>query len=377
MSEMIQSVLISGKLDDARLCRALGELADLGALPTEICKLVIVIDSNGGGVTALHSFVESISDDPRTRAAVEKADVKIYNAQSAAVLVALTFGSHREMVRGSELGIHLPNIFLSIGDVDRDNRISPSLLGDCRTTIEMVEALIDRYGLHDRKSEIYTSGWLRVTAQECLRRGLVHGLFSTGRDDSSEERSGEASSPTSQSTQTILISGRLTQELLDRALWELKGTAATPRPQNVVFLVDSPGGSATAVVSFLESVKQDEVLREIAERAGVKIYDAGYAAALLAFSLGNRHELYRRAKVAFHLGEVEIQMGDPAHIDTDGRVSAAIIERWHKYHSMVVEVAKRLELFRDPSLNAELLAGGVAAVAPEQLLRCGAVSRLF
>lgn len=377
MGEIIQNVLITGDLDDARLCRAKGELADVCALPAEICRPTIVIDSNGGSVAALHNFLESISQDPRTRAALERAKVKIYNAQSAAAVIALTFGSKREMACGSVLGFHMPSISLLIGEVDRDNRVSPSVFEPSLKTAQMVERLVERYGLHDRKAELYCSGWLRVTAQECLSRGLVDRLYSTGPSESPNGKCGPEEAPGSQAIGTLLISGLLTEELLDRVLWELRDLVAESRTQDIVFLIDSPGGSSAAVVSFLEMVKQNKTLHSIVERANVKIYEAHSAAALLAFSLGSRRELYRNSKVGFHLGAARIQLGNPDHVDLEGRVSPEIMENWQKYQSMVVDVFKRLELIRDPRLNAELFAGGHAEAAPEQLLRCGAVSRLF
>jgi hypothetical protein len=176
---MIQSVLISGELDEARLARALGELADLGSAPVSARNPVIVIDSDGGYVSALGGFLECVFADQRTRSLVERARVKIYNAQSAAAIIALSFGGYREMAAGTSLGFHLPLLTLNIGDADRDDRIAPRILESSQESELCLEQLMDRYGLNEPmlKSELYRSGWLRLTADECLRRGFVQALF--------------------------------------------------------------------------------------------------------------------------------------------------------------------------------------------------------
>ena len=119
---MIQSVLISGELNDARLARALGELADLSSASKPARQPVIVIDSNGGDIRALHDFLDCIFEDQLTRAVVESAAVKIYNAQSAAAVIALSFGCRREMSASTCIGFHLPLLTLNIGVVSRNRR---------------------------------------------------------------------------------------------------------------------------------------------------------------------------------------------------------------------------------------------------------------
>ena len=179
MNHMIQSVLITGKLDDARLARALGELADLSSLPASVWKPVIVVDSDGGDSNAQSAFLECIFADQQTRALVEGARVKIYNAQSAAAIIALSFGGHREMAAGTSIGFHLPLLTLDYWNTDRDDRVANSVFEDCRRHELSLGQLMDRYGLNEPtlKSELYSSGWLLLTAEECLRRGLVQALF--------------------------------------------------------------------------------------------------------------------------------------------------------------------------------------------------------
>jgi hypothetical protein len=48
MVEPIQAVLISGEIDEARMYRALGELADISAARSPSQSPVVVVDSDGG-----------------------------------------------------------------------------------------------------------------------------------------------------------------------------------------------------------------------------------------------------------------------------------------------------------------------------------------
>lgn len=378
MSEIIQSVLISGELDNSRLARALGELAEFGTIPAEVCKPVLVIDSDGGDSSALHGFIECILEDQRTRAAAEGSDVKIYNAQSAAAVIALSLGCRREMAAGTLIGLHLPLVALNIGDVEDDDRITPRILEGCRKTEQVLERLINRHGLGERKSGFYSSGWLRVTAEDCLSKGLVNALFHMGPREcvfqgaeSTERRSDSGG------IRTVLISGLLTQELLGRVQWELRELSVRSPDQDVVLIINSPGGALFPILAFLNTVMQEEGLHRVVERASVKIYEAHSAAALLAFSLGCRHELARDAKVGFHLGKIWVQVGDPSQLDSIGRVSSEIMEGWRQYQLMVSRLMERLGLDRDPKLQAEFWASGRVELTAADCLRRGIVSRLF
>ena len=45
----------------------------------------------------------------------------------------------------------------------------------------------------------------------------------------------------------------------------------------------------------------------------------------MAFALGSRRELSANAKIGFHLGETNVQVGNPDHFDQDGRLAAWIV----------------------------------------------------
>jgi len=177
---MIRSILISGYLDDARLARVLGEILDIGAAAEPSGKLVVVFESEGGSLPALLAFMECILEDAPTRALIEGADVKIYEAYSAAAHLAFWMGGRREMAAGTKIGFHLPLLRLQFWDVDQDGqRVDAQLVKRGREAETLLAGLMQRHGLSEPelKTELYSSGWLYLTAEECFMRGLVHELF--------------------------------------------------------------------------------------------------------------------------------------------------------------------------------------------------------
>jgi hypothetical protein len=377
MVEPIQAVLISGEIDEARMYRALGELADISAARSPSQSPVVVVDSDGGSAEKTYAFLEHIFEDATARSAAEQADVKIYNAQSGAAIVALSIGQRRVMAAGTYLGFHLPVMTVRWDEVGGDGRMCRAETG--ARYVERTLALMNRYGLDspEQRSQILSTGWLRLSADECRKRGLVGALFQlssgeAGRTEGSgqvTDASGNGISP----IRTVLISGLLSREVLDRILLEMRDLAASS-DEEVIFLVDSSEGEMFAIDSFLESVQQESGLRRIAERASVKIYKAQAGPALLAFSLGCRHELARDTKVAFTLGNLTIQSGNPDHVDSDWRISSQLMTPWLKHQRMVYELVDRRGL---SDLTTMLLAAGWIGLSSEECLKRGLVARLF
>jgi ATP-dependent protease ClpP protease subunit len=177
---MIRSLLISGYLDDARLARVLGEILDIGAAAEPDRKLVVVFESEGGSLPALLAFMECVLEDAPTRALVESADVKIYQAFSAAALLAFWMGGRREMAAGTRVGFHLPLLTLKSWQVDREGRrIAANIVEQCRRYEMLLTDLMTRLELDEPKlnAELYSSGWLYVSAEDALGRGLVQEIF--------------------------------------------------------------------------------------------------------------------------------------------------------------------------------------------------------
>lgn len=378
---MIHSVLVSGDLDDERLYRILGELAGLAMAATPDPELVLVIESNGGSCLSLRSFLECVNADDRTRKALARGGVKIYNAQSAAAVIALSFGRHREMVAGSQIGLHLPLLPVDLIDVDKDNRLVGIPFENCRKTVEVVEEVMERFGLDEPKpqSEIHESGWLRLPALECLKRGVVHRIF--GGDGPAVDSGDGAERPAHSETvgRTILISGTLTEQRLGLVLRELLAVAAQESTVDgeVVLVFESNAGELFSTLAFMDEVAQNESLRHLVERARVKIYEACPPAALLAFSWGRSRELAVDAKIQFSLGQLTLQMGNPNQLAADGLLSAQLCKDWRRYRSTVEQLMDRLGLTHDPKLSAKLYACGRLTLTAEDCLKRGIVSRLF
>ena len=128
----------------------------------------------------LFQDIECVLLEERTRALVEQAEVKIYEAHSAAALLAFALGSWREIAAGTNIGFHLGEVTLPFWKIDRDDRrITEKILKNHRDGETLLRQLMERYGLNEPKlyTELYRSGWLYLTADECLRRGLVQGVF--------------------------------------------------------------------------------------------------------------------------------------------------------------------------------------------------------
>jgi ATP-dependent protease ClpP protease subunit len=375
MAEPIQSVLLSGEINEPRMYRALGELADISAARSPSQQPVVVVDSDGGSVEKTYAFLEHLFDDAATRSVVEQSDVKIYNAQSGAAIIALSIGQRRFMSAGTHLGFHLPLVTLrwdQVGDDGRMWRAEPLV----RSGAERTLTLMSRYGVDgpEQRSQIMSTGWLRLSSDECKKRGLVEGLFriadeATVTDGSHRVPDVSAVLP----IRTVLISGFLSREVLTRVLIEMRDLAALS-DEEVIFLLDSCDGNMFAIDTFLESLQQESSLRRIAERASVKIYNAQEGAALVAFSMGRRHELARDAKVTFTLGNLVVQVGNPDHVDSDWRISSQRMSAWFKHRGMVYELLTERGL---SDLTDTLCAAGRIELPAEECLRRGLVGRLF
>src|SRR5688500_9732305 len=107
MTEPINAVLISGEIDRERMYRAIGEIADI-AVEEPSRKPVVVVESDGGNAGSMYGFRDCILEDNPTQRSFEQAEVQIYNAQSAAAVIALSIGRRRTIAAGTQLGIHLP-----------------------------------------------------------------------------------------------------------------------------------------------------------------------------------------------------------------------------------------------------------------------------
>jgi ATP-dependent protease ClpP protease subunit len=370
---MIRSLLISRFLNDARLARVLAEILDIGAGAGPDEKLVVVVDSEGGSLPALLAFIDCVLGDLPTKALIEKAEVKIYEAYSAAALLAFWIGTRREMAAGTRVGFHLPMLTLRFWQVDREcRRIDPNIVEQCRQYEDLLAGLMKRYGLIEPElhGELYNSGWLYLSADECFHRGLVQSLF-------------PAPPATTAATQgdcagrTILVSGPITKERLDRLFDELS-RAADNSDCDPILIIDSTGGNSAATLRFLDKLRGDTRLRQMADRVKVKIYEAQSAATLLAFAFGSTRELWKEGKVGFHVGERIVQVGNPDHYGDDGCLTPQFVGRWQECRDAVYKLLRDLGLDADTNLWATFYAREESLeLSAQECLSTGIVSRLF
>jgi hypothetical protein len=178
---------------------------------------------------------------------------------------------------------------------------------------------------------------------------------------------------------TILISGLLTKERLDRVFEELRRVAAdTAATDDLVVVVNSTAGNFAATLAFIENVLGDEWIRCLAERASVKVYEARSVATLFAFAFGPTRELSADGKIGFDLGERIVQVGNPDHYDQDGCLTPQFVERWQAYKDAVLKLLRRLGLQADRDLDTRFWAQeGRLDLSAQECLRRGLVSRVF
>ena len=119
--------------------------------------------------------------DHHLRRVVERAQVKIYEAHSAAALLAFSSGRMHELSRQAKVGFHLGKITVQVDNLEHfelDGRVSPQIMDGWRKYESMVWNLAKRLGFDAKlNTERFASGRVELTAEECLRRGFVERLF--------------------------------------------------------------------------------------------------------------------------------------------------------------------------------------------------------
>jgi ATP-dependent protease ClpP protease subunit len=174
---MLNTVLLSGHLTEEKLKQAVREIQEREP-PRQFS---LIIDSTGGDMKPTLDFVEFLwaSGGPKGKLI---AGVKIYNAESAAAFIALSVPTYREMRRGTGLGIHRGAVVLEASEFDLEGgKVSNTETIDrFKKHDAYLKKILDQCGLStDSKSmaELYGSNWLRLSAKECLERGIVTRLF--------------------------------------------------------------------------------------------------------------------------------------------------------------------------------------------------------
>lgn len=174
--KVINAVLLQGFLSKERLEQAFGEIQEMCQKKYDI---VLVVASNGGDTLAAVSFVERIKLDSD----VQTIEVKIYEASSTAAFIVLALrgcSTKIEMNKNAVFGIHRGEIRLSPSQISLEDVIDKGLADSFRTyDAALVDVLQTTELYKDEKlmAELYATDWLRIPAEECLRRGIVQRLF--------------------------------------------------------------------------------------------------------------------------------------------------------------------------------------------------------
>ena len=181
---MIRTILISGLLTKERLDRVFEELRHVAADTSGTDNLVVVVNSTAGSSVAALRFIENVLDDERMRCLAERAEVKIYEAQSVATLIAFAFGTTRELSTEGKICFDLGERIVQVGNpdhYDQDGCLTPQFVERGQAYIDSVLKLLRRLGL-DADPDLEMRFWaaegrLDLSAQECLRRGIVSRVF--------------------------------------------------------------------------------------------------------------------------------------------------------------------------------------------------------
>lgn len=131
----------------------------------------IVISSDGGNAVSAVDFVCRLNGLPL------KYEVKIYEASSAAAYIALAIGSELEMSKSATLSIHRGGVTLGPTEIDKEGKVSKPILEGLRKYDTALIETMKNFNFSECTDELYATDWLRLPAEECLKRGIVQRLF--------------------------------------------------------------------------------------------------------------------------------------------------------------------------------------------------------
>jgi hypothetical protein len=175
--------LISGWLTKERLDQIIEELRNIASNSSPDDKLTFVFNSPGGEWRPVLKFLGTALGEERTRSLVEHAEIKIYEANSVAAFLAFTLGSGRELAADTKISLDVGKIEAQFGNpdhIDQDGRLATWIFDEWREYRSAVYSLVERLGLNADpilSTRMAACGGLELSAQECLRRGLVSRTF--------------------------------------------------------------------------------------------------------------------------------------------------------------------------------------------------------
>ncbi|MDQ5949092.1 MAG: hypothetical protein QG589_218 [Patescibacteria group bacterium] len=141
--------------------------------------LGVVINSQGGKVEPGIRLVRHLENLQKNDVFI---DLRIYNAVSMAAVIALAIrGGYREMERDGTLLLHTGSFLLQPSDIDNEGIVGSRLKKEISDYKDLFSEILKRFPkLHSdnhRMATLAATGWLRLSAPECLELELVDQLF--------------------------------------------------------------------------------------------------------------------------------------------------------------------------------------------------------
>jgi hypothetical protein len=169
---MVDSVLLRGWLSKESLTKSFIEVENLTTLKRRK-RVSLIIESCEGDAEAAVDFIRRCKEQNLEYL------IKIYEAKSAAALIAISLGDYREMWSKAELALHRPEFRLSPTQISPDGKVDESVLKSFKRYDDLLVQSLKAVGL-DRKhltSKLYATDWLRLSSAECVAWGVVQVLF--------------------------------------------------------------------------------------------------------------------------------------------------------------------------------------------------------
>jgi ATP-dependent protease ClpP protease subunit len=180
----MKTVVLKGYIDADLVSRTTEQIADILEKNKDE-SISLEIDSDGGNMAQAIKFLKYV------KIYVEGTNgtyvsVKIVNAKSSAALVALSLGHKRVMKKDSVLELHRGTLQIEVKDIDvLTGRLVSGKLPE--KTLAVLQDYTDRFldllknfridSNPGSMAKLRLTGWLKLSAEECLRLGMVDELF--------------------------------------------------------------------------------------------------------------------------------------------------------------------------------------------------------
>lgn len=164
---MKPAILLRGPVTEDSLARVWREIEYYKR--RDESDIVLVIDSEGGNGTKAIEFIEKVKNFGVNIAA------KIYHAESAAALIALSVNK-RDMVANGLLVIHLGSVQVESCDINYDCVIPPRFKVMTDEIRRTALGFLDEIGALKPSpyvDKLLATNRLTLTADECLKLGIV------------------------------------------------------------------------------------------------------------------------------------------------------------------------------------------------------------